>query len=165
MPDYRNIYIYIYIETKCSYPTPHQPTTQPSTCPPACLPACLPAGGGVVFLLCKSQKRGSITQIGGRVSVCIFTDRNEHHESMVKRISKHIKSSNTSLSLERALGLPRTKSCLAYSCTFSACQRKCEKGRPPFCCIYAMVAACFLPQRAATNAYITENQHTQTPFK
>ena len=73
-------------------PAYHQPNP-----PPAGLPACLPAsGGGSCFLLCKSQNRGgSITPTGGRVADLIFIDRNEHHESMVKHISKHIKSSNT----------------------------------------------------------------------
>ena len=34
-----------------------------------------------------------------------------------------------------------------------------ENGRPPFCCIYAMVAACLVARRAATTAYMQQMDH------
>ena len=145
----------MHIETQCSYPTPYQPTTIPTLHLPACQPAC--QRGGSCFLLCKSQKiRGSITPRRGRVSDLIFIDRNEHHESMVKRISKQIQSSNTSLSLQRGAGHGVAGAVFAYSRIFSACQGNCEKGRPPFCCIYAVFAVCLVARRAATTAYMQQ---------
>ena len=101
------------------------PPTQPSTCPPASLPA----GGGSYFLLCKSQKRGgSITPNRGRVFDPSFIDRNEHHESMVKHISKHIKSSKTSLSLQRAPRSRSPKSCFGIQLHTSNMSRNSRKG-------------------------------------